>query len=428
MVRVPSVLNFIRGEGGRIIKTHPNNSRLAVERLGVTIRLNEFTGQTEISGLPEFDGELTDAGAIRLRFAVNERFDFLPSDQLFGQVLIDIAHQNRFHPIRDYLDGLTWDGVPRIDTWLRDYAGAEDTDFNGACGRLFLVAGVRRVRHPGAKFDTMLVFESPIQGLDKSSALRALAVRDPWFTDNMQLGVSAKETIEGTQGVWIVEFGELSGMERREREQILTFLSRQEDRARPAYGRRPERVPRQFIGAATTNKTEYLTHEERRILPVRIKKFRTEALRRDRDQLWAEAAHYEARGEPITLPERLWKDAAEVRKNRRQENPFVQVLAEYLGKLGDPDTVTPAQIWAALGETSKRPDGTTEQRPIPVERRAKHCTAMGEAMAELGFARRRDKSRGANRDKIYYEKEPSLGLGGSVSLAPAPMAPFEDKL
>jgi predicted P-loop ATPase len=62
---------------------------------------------------------------------------------------------------------------------------------------------------------------------------RALADRDPWFTDNMQLGVSAKETIEGTQGVWIVEFGELSGMERREREQILTFLSRQEDRARP---------------------------------------------------------------------------------------------------------------------------------------------------------------------------------------------------
>jgi hypothetical protein len=74
--------DFIRGEGGRIIKTHPDNSRLAVERLGVTIRINEFTGQTEISGLPEFDGELTDAGAIRLRFAINERFDFLPSDQL----------------------------------------------------------------------------------------------------------------------------------------------------------------------------------------------------------------------------------------------------------------------------------------------------------------------------------------------------------
>jgi predicted P-loop ATPase len=211
--------------------------------------------------------------------------------------------------------------VPRIGTWLRDYAGAEDTDFNGACGRLFLVAGVRRICHPGAKFDTMLVFESPIQGLDKSSALRALAVRDPWFTDNMQLGVSAKEMIEGTQGVWIVEFGELSGMERREREQILTFLSRQEDRARPAYGRRPARVPRQFIGAATTNKTDYLTHEERRILPVRIKRFLLEALRRDRDQLWAEAAHYEAQGEPITLPENLWAEAANVRKDRRRENP-----------------------------------------------------------------------------------------------------------
>jgi predicted P-loop ATPase len=350
--------------------------------------------------------------AIRLRFLINEQFSFLPSNDLLTQILTDIASQNRYHPVRDYLNGLVWDGVPRIGNWLIRYAGAEDTDFNKAAGRIFLLAGVRRVRLPGVKFDTVLVFESVVQGQNKSTALRILAIKDEWFSDNLQLGASAKESIEGTQGIWIVEFGELSGMQRRDRDQILTFLSRQDDRARVAYGRRAERFPRQFIAAATTNKTEYLSQEERRILPVAIKKFDLEALRRDRDQLWAEAAHYEAQGETISLPERLWKDAAEVRKNRRQENPFIAVLAEYLEKLGHPDTVTPAQIWEALGETSKRLDGTIEQRPIPVERRAKHCTAMGEAMAELGYARRRDKSRGANRDKIYYEKEPGLGLGG----------------
>jgi hypothetical protein len=405
--------DFVRGEGGRIIKTSPENSRLAIKRLGVSLHLNEFSGQTEITGLPSFDaGELTDAMAIRLRFLINEQFSFLPSNDLLTQILTDIASQNRYHPVRDYLNGLVWDGVPRIGNWLIRYAGAEDTDFNKAAGRIFLLAGVRRVRLPGVKFDTVLVFESVVQGQNKSTALRILAVKDEWFSDNLQLGASAKESIEGTQGIWIVEFGELSGTQRRDRDQILTFLSRQDDRARVAYGRRSERFPRQFIGAATTNKTEYLAQEERRILPVAIKKFDLGALRRDRDQLWAEAAHYEAQGETISLPERLWKDAAEVRKNRRQENPFIAVLAEYLEKLGHPDTVAPAQIWEALGETSKRLDGTTELRPIPVERRARHCTAMGEAMAELGYAKRRDKSRGANRDKIYYEKEPGLGLGG----------------
>ena len=93
----------------------------------------------------------------------------------------DIAASSRYHPVRDSLDGLKWHGSPRIDTWLQDYAGAADTPFIRAVGRIFLVAGVRRIRKPGAKFDTLPVFEFR-QGMDKSVALRTLAIRDEWFT------------------------------------------------------------------------------------------------------------------------------------------------------------------------------------------------------------------------------------------------------
>jgi hypothetical protein len=169
--------DFVRGENRHILTGHPHNTRLAIKLLGVTLRLNEFSTQTEVAGLSGFEGELTDAGAIRLRFLIQEKFGFLPSLQIFEHALVDIAHAARFHPVRDWLDGLEWDGVPRIGGWLMTYAGAEDTEFNRAVGKIFFVAGVRRVRQPGCKFDTMLVLESR-QGKNKSKTLKALAVRD----------------------------------------------------------------------------------------------------------------------------------------------------------------------------------------------------------------------------------------------------------
>jgi predicted P-loop ATPase len=323
---------FIKGENNQIIRGHPANTRLALFKMGVTLHYNEFSGQIELRGMPsaQLDGDMSDHRAVRLRLLIQERFGFRPSQDAFQDILSDEAHQHSYHPVRDYIDGLRWDGTARIDTWIIDHGGAENTEFNRAVGRLWLIAGVRRIRCPGVKFDTIIVFESPAQGHNKSSAMRVLAVRDEWFTDCLPLGSSAKETIEVSQGIWIVEFGELSGMQRRDRESILTFLSRQEDQARLAYGHYKERVKRQSIGAATTNKEEYLPEEERRLLPVRIKHFDTEKLKLDRDQLWAEAAHYEALKEPITLPENLWPEAAKIRRARRIPNPFFPILQGFL--------------------------------------------------------------------------------------------------
>jgi Virulence-associated protein E/Primase C terminal 2 (PriCT-2) len=383
--------SFIRGDAGNIVRGQPQNTRFSVHKLGIRLRLNEFSTQTEISGLPKFEGELTDAGAIRLRFLVHEAFGFMPPANLFHDVLIDIAHCNRFHPVRDYLSGLSWDGVPRIDTWLIDYAGAEDTPFNRAVGLLFLIAGVRRIRQPGIKFDTMPVLESPQQGKNKSQALLACH-QGRGFTDNLPLGADPKEVIEQISGNWIVEFPKLSGMATRERERITSFLSRQVDKARPAYGHRRESVPRQFVACGTTNDDEWLPRDERRIWPVRITLFDLKALARDLDQLWAEAAHHEAAGVSITLDEALWAEAEIVRAVRLFANPYQSILVEALGK----ETTVPAKrVWAILDILPDR---------LPRESRR-----IGSAMIALGFTRKRTRRdgepAGCKRGDYYYERE-----------------------
>src|SRR5262249_47016077 len=212
-----------------------------------------------------------------------------------------------FHPVRDYLDGLQWDGVPRIDRWLITYAGAEDSKYTRAVSALFLIAGVRRVRQPCCKFDEMMILEQPTQGTEKSSALAVLAVREEWFTDDLPLNVEGKRVIEALRGKWIVEAAELSGMKKADIAHLNALLSRRRDTARMAYGRLPLEMPRQCIIAGTTNKSEYLrdTTGNRRYWPVLIVQFDLAALRRDLDQLWAEAAVREAKGESIRLAREL---------------------------------------------------------------------------------------------------------------------------
>jgi predicted P-loop ATPase len=150
----------------------------------------------------------------------------------------------------------------------------------------------------------------------------------------LPLGADPKVVIEQIRGIWIVEFPELAGIETRQIEQIKAFLSRQVDKARPAYGRRREDVKRQFVACGTTNDTEYLKKDERRLWPVRIEKFDLAALGRDVEQLLAEAAHYEAEGESITLQEDLWPAAAEVRAGRTFENPYqAKLSARFAGSV-----------------------------------------------------------------------------------------------
>ncbi len=192
--------------------------------------------------------------------------------------------------VTDYLDGLTWDGVSRLDRWLVDYAGAQDTPEVRAASCGLLVAAVRRARQPGCRIDKTVVLEAP-QGCGKSAALRVLA-GDEWFGDHLPLD-DARALIEATAGKWIVEVSELDPVDAS---RLKALLSSGHDEARPLYQRNRVRVPRSFTIVGTSGSTDYLrdTTGNRRFWPVRTDRFDLDRLRRDRDQLWAEAASREA--------------------------------------------------------------------------------------------------------------------------------------
>jgi hypothetical protein len=130
---------FVRGDAGQILKGHPENIRHAVQTLGVSLRLNQFSGQTDVAGLDGHGPELTDAGAVRLRLLIHEVYGFLPTQELFEQVLVDMAHANRFHPVREYLESLKWDRTPRLVSWLSYYLGADESEYSRLSVKLFLL-------------------------------------------------------------------------------------------------------------------------------------------------------------------------------------------------------------------------------------------------------------------------------------------------
>jgi predicted P-loop ATPase len=235
-----------------------------------------------------------------------------------------------FDPVRDYLDGLRWDGVKRLDRWLVVYCGARDTPLNRAIGRKMLVAAVRRVREPGCKFDYIVVLEGE-QGVGKSTLLRFLA-GDENFSDNEILGLNKKEQQEAIQGVWIYEVAELEGLVKSEVTKVKLFASKTVDGARPAYGRTRVDRPRRCIFVATTNEDTYLrdTTGNRRFWPVAVNVIDLDAVKRDRDQLWAEAAMVEATGEGLVIPQGLWPDVAVQQRARMELDPWEDTLAPVL--------------------------------------------------------------------------------------------------
>lgn len=199
-----------------------------------------------------------------------------------------VAREVRIHPIRDYLNSLHWDDVPRLAQWTITYLGADDTELNKTFGARWMISAVARVMQPGVKADHMLILEGP-QGSRKSSAIKALAGAD-WFTDEIA-EIGSKDAAQQMRGIWIIEIAELDAISRAEVSRIKAFLTRTTDRYRPPYERYIVTVPRQCVFAGSVNPETYLRDEtgNRRFWPVRCGSIDLEALARDRDQLWAEA-------------------------------------------------------------------------------------------------------------------------------------------
>lgn len=378
---------FQTGKGGKPLADSQRNCRLALSKMSVTLSYDEFVDRPMIEG-PETRSRRTmgDNDMIELRMLIDSRFSFRPTSDFMKDFLINESRAQSFHPVRQYLDGLTWDGVKRLDAWLTTYLGVEDTEFSRAVGRKWMVAAVKRVRQPGCQFDEMIVLEGK-QGSLKSTLLRTMAVNDEWFSDSMHMDADSKEVIEQTSGKWIVEISELNGMRRSDVEKVKALVSRRVDTARMAYGRFPKDRPREFIFSATTNGEEYLTDitGNRRYWPVRVGEIKLDDVRRDLDQLWAEAAQAERDGESIRLPEKLWSAAAEEQEKRREPDPWEESLGRALGNLKG--FVPTTELWGVVGiylEKDKTPQAGSR---------------IARAMRALGWERGRWKGRQEEIDR-----------------------------
>lgn len=292
-----------------------------------------------------------------------------------------IANANKYHPVRDYLNALAWDGIERIDTWLADFAGASGERPDLILGAKWLTGAVRRVFEPGCKFDFMLVLIGP-GDIGKSSVFRALAT-SAWFTDDLG-DVQHKDSPAKLAGKLIIELAELASLRGRiESNAVHAFVSRQTDNYRTPYGFRPEDHDRQCVFAGTANDTDWLQGHaaERRYWLFDTESIDLEGLAAARDQLWAEAVHRYRTGDQTwitddavkgyaererdlaTSPTDVWRDAIEAKlaewviTHRLDENfgklTIGRVLTDFLSldirECGKSEEVRAGKILRSLG-------------------------------------------------------------------------------
>jgi hypothetical protein len=297
--------------------------RNAPEWRGV-LRHNEVKREIECAGGP-VGGRNLDVleveAAIWFQRSDYGRLGLMPKPPMVRDCLKAAAFANGYDPLRDYLEGLTWDGVSRIDDWLTTYLGAgDDARYLRAVGSKWLISAVARAMRPGEKVDTVLILEG-LQGLGKSSAFRSLGVN--WFSDTA-IDIGNKDSWSLASQFWILEFAEVKDVRRADTDTLKAFLSRNEDTYRPPYGRVNIKVPRRCVFVGTTNAAEYLKHDPtgyRRFWPVKCERVDLAALRRDVAQLWAEAMMRFNKGEKWWLTD----DEAELARavvEARAEDPL----------------------------------------------------------------------------------------------------------
>jgi len=242
------------------------------------------------------------------------------------------------HPVREYLNGLRWDGVPRVETMLVDYLGADDSPLNREIAKRWMSTACARVFRPGCKFDTVLVLVSPKQGIGKSQFADILA--GEWFQDGLP-AIGSKDAMQALRGVWIVEVNEMAATKKVDDDAIKQFFAARNDRYRESYGRYEADHPRQCVFIGSTNTREFIVDNTggRRFWPVDVHATRADvgrrmdAMRAVRDQLWAEAMVLYQKGTPSWFSEPAYlAELSEQQTQHTQEDEWQGWIEAFLDR------------------------------------------------------------------------------------------------
>lgn len=303
------------------VKSHSLNASIILEqdsRMAERFTYNEFNDQIYIGDKRFEDEDITETN-LWLHRVYGVR---IGKDMVFD-LIVRQAKTLKFHPVVNYLVDLEWDGVSRLDSLLQTYWGVDDTELLREIGKRWAISCVARIMNPGCKVDTVLIL-CGAQGAYKSTSLRVLAGED-WFSDS-HLDISRKESYEliHSSGVWLWEMAENYALNKSDVNNAKMFLSAQSDRFRPSYGRTPITRNRQVVFVSTTNESSFLTDGtgNRRYWPVKIGRIDLEGLKRDRDQIWAEAMKLFKGGEPWWLKEIYEADLYNYQREFVIEDPW----------------------------------------------------------------------------------------------------------
>lgn len=391
------MLNIRRTKTGMVEKTIQNIRYILANdpNLKDRVALNEFSGRREVLDRLPWNAE-----ADRRLWSDTDNnglYEYMESCYgITGRGNIDAAidlesAQHSFNDITDYLNGLTWDGVPRLDTILIDYLGAVDDSYTRAVSRKAFTAAVNRAMVPGCKFDNMLILCGP-QGIGKSTLLDKMS--RGWFNDSIRT-FEGKEASELLPGVWIVEVAELDAFKKSDVSRIKQFLSLRVDRYRTAYGRNMSEFQRRCVFFGTCNQMDFLqdTTGNRRFWPVDVGiNARQKLVWKDLDsqtidQIWAEAKTRWQMGEPLYLTGEVEKLSQEKQEQHRDASPREGMIIDFVRKqvpddwskwsldhrrdfwnmevhgdykLVDRDRITPIEVWRELFNGSARDYSRTD--------------------------------------------------------------------
>ena len=334
-------------------------------RFAGKIRLNEFAQQPYLYGSVPWENENNcrawsshDDSAL---FSLIQADYGLKSRQDFADALKNVSMRNKFHPVRELLDSLTWDGKEHIRSLLPEYLGAEDSDYTYQVMRLWMLGAVSRVYKPGSKFDYTIILQGS-QGIGKSTFLKLMALDDSWFNDSLD-SLDSDKAVQSLTGSWIIELAELKSLARTAGgvESVKRFLTATQDKYRIPYERRADTFYRQCVFAGTTNKDDFLQDEtgNRRFLIIHTgvikpsKSLFAPEVMDDIKQAWAEAVHIWKNEDPqLILPEACIQQAKELQEANMADDGKRGIILDYLeGKT----QVCAREIWFEALEESISP-------------------------------------------------------------------------